>query len=112
MGPPLVANPRVASDSTMASVTATSIRGATGAKTRWDPVPPTDPVPPSEDGETLQLRVDILEAELDGAKMAAFDRLVRKKDEEKDEALARQAAEKDEEKEAALAALRAELTKD
>ena len=66
----------------------------------------------TEDGETLQLRVDILEAELDGAKMAAFDRLVRKKDAEKDEALLRQAAEKDAENEAALAALRAELIKD
>ena len=35
----------------------------------------------TEDDETLQLRVDFLEAEQDGAKMAAFNRLVRKKDE-------------------------------
>eukprot|EP01045_Picozoa_sp_COSAG04_P020261 COSAG04_NODE_2054_length_4901_cov_1.544565_4_plen_145_part_00 len=49
----------------------------------------------TEDGETLQLRVDILEAEQDEAKLVAFDRLVHKKDEEKGEALARQAAEND-----------------
>ena len=58
----------------------------------------------TEDDETLQLRVDILEAEEDGAKMAAFNRLVRKTDEElaaKDAALAA--------KDVELAELRARL---
>ena len=58
--------------------------------------------------QPLQLRVDILEAEQDEAKLLAFSRLVRKKDAEKEAALAsmaRQAAEKD----AVIAALQSQL---
>ena len=49
--------------------------------------------------------LDFLEAEQDGAKMAAFNRLVRKKDDEKGTALAQLAQQKD----AALAAKDVEL---
>ena len=59
-----------------------------------------------EDEAITRLRVAVLDAEQDEARVAAMTELLAKKDEEKEAALAKLAAEKD----AELAALRAQLS--